>query len=147
MITGVGRTLFDYIGGWISIRAGHPPVPQTRVAFDHQRVSLHNRPATGGATSFLWQDVTRMCFRSGQHEMTEGFYVLTDGGADDGERCFIIPLEAGGCARFFEAARARGLFPDDLAILALTATKPAWYCWPPDTGTPSCPPAPPSLET
>ena len=118
------RLLYAYFGRLDPLARA----PAIFIAMDGERVCLHD-PATQAMTGplhFLWRDVSRICFRSELSGWREGFYVFTSGA----ERCFIIPICISGCTAFYEHARARGLFPDDLALSAFTASKPAWFCWP-----------------
>jgi hypothetical protein len=138
MIAEIGRALFGVMDEWWSLRAPYLPAPETVVSIDNQSVYLRARSAAGDVASleFLWREVSCICFRSSADIRNDAFYVLTRSAKTDADRCFVIPLDAAGCTLFCDAARARGLFPDELAILALTATKPGWYCWP-SNGPPS----------
>lgn len=79
--------------------------------------------------SFLWSEVTRICFKAEGFSASDGIYVFTSQRPES----FVIPTEAKGGTEFWSQAVGRGLFPAELAIKAASSPEGTSTCWPPIT--------------
>lgn len=113
---------------WLSRRP--KPLDQLlEVKFDSEGVSVEviDRLELDWNQTFLWKDVTRICFRDGGLYSSDVIFVETRGN----DKPAVILTEARGGGSFFGELTNRGLFPDEVWRRAIAETGGATYCWPP----------------
>ncbi len=74
-----------------------------------------------------WEAIVRVCVRAEDLDASDGLYVFTD----LGEESVAIPLEAIGGKELLVELVQRGLYDENLAVLA-TIAGIGLFCWPPD---------------
>jgi hypothetical protein len=99
------------------------------VTFDETKVTMSARPPgkQSWEQSFLWSEVTRVCFKSEGLAASDDVYVFTSQRSES----FVVPTEAQGGLEFWSKVVNRGLFPAELAIQAALLKEGATLCWPP----------------
>lgn len=98
------------------------------VQFDEASVVVSALPPGSDAwsQSFLWSEITRVCFKSEGFAASDAIYVFTSQRPES----FVIPTEANGGLEFWSKVLSRGLFPAELAIKASSLPEGASLCWP-----------------
>jgi hypothetical protein len=121
---------------WNQINRRRTPLPSLSewfsVAFSETAVTMSAKPP-GKAPweqSFLWSEVTRICFMSEGLLASDAVYVFTSQRPES----FVIPIEAKGGMEFWSRVLSLDLFPSDLATKATSLPEGASLCWPPVDG-------------
>ncbi|HUR41964.1 MAG TPA: hypothetical protein VM240_12445 [Verrucomicrobiae bacterium] len=114
---------------WWKSRQGRPLQELLAVDFDDKEIRvrvLADLEAEWNQT-FLWSDITRVCFKDGGILSSDIVYVTLR----DCEKVAQVPTEAKDGHKFFGELCERGLFPEEIWRKAAGDTSGGMHCWPP----------------
>ena len=100
------------------------------VAYDTKEVrvrTLTPEMDPGWNQTFLWEDITRVCFKDEGLWSSDSVFLTLRGK----EKVAHVLTEAKGGSEFFGALCDRGLFPEDVWRKAMGDTSGGTHCWPP----------------
>lgn len=122
-------TLLAELKQWWKSRQGRPLQELLAVDFDDKeiRVRVVAELEASWNQTFLWSDITRVCFKDGGMLSSDIVYVTLR----DRERVAQVPTEAREGHKFFGALCERGLFPEEIWRKAVGDTSGGMHCWPP----------------
>ena len=114
---------------WVKSRRRRPVQDLLAVEFDDKqiRVCVLADLELGWNQTFLWSDITRVCFKDGGPWSSDIVYVSLS----DREKVAEVPIEARDGHKFFGELCSRGFFPENVWRKAMGDTSGGLHCWPP----------------
>jgi hypothetical protein len=114
---------------WWKSRRRRPLNELLAVEFDDNEVRVRVLDGLEPAwnQTFLWSDITRVCFKEEGLWSSDNLFLTLRGQ----EKVSVVPTEAKGGTEFFGALCERGLFPEEVRRKAIGDTSGGTHCWPP----------------
>lgn len=98
------------------------------VSFDEASVRRRAHPPDREpwADSLRWDEIVRVCFKTGDLFSSDEIYLFTNERAES----YLVPTEAEGATALLEEIVRRKLFDAEL-LIAAAQTNDELFCWPP----------------